>query len=27
LLVASSEINSDFDRDNFIKLAKEVCYE
>ena len=27
LLVASSEINSDFDRENFIKLAKEVCYE
>ena len=27
LLVASSEINSDSDRENFIKLAKEVCYE
>ena len=27
LLVASSEINSDSDRDDFIKLAKEVCYE
>jgi glycine dehydrogenase subunit 1 len=27
LLVASSEINTDFDRENFIKLAKEVCYE
>ena len=27
LLVASTEINSDFDRDDFIKLAKEVCYE
>jgi glycine dehydrogenase subunit 1 len=27
LLVASSEINSDSDREDFIKLAKEVCYE
>ncbi len=27
LLVASSEINLDSDRDDFIKLAKEVCYE
>ena len=27
LLVASSEVNSDFDRENFINLAKEVCYE
>jgi len=27
LLVASSEINTDFDRENFIKLAKEVCCE
>ncbi len=27
LLVASSEMNSDSDREAFIKLAKEVCYE
>ncbi|MDB9926926.1 glycine dehydrogenase, partial [Hyphomicrobiales bacterium] len=27
LLVASSEINSDSDREDFIKLAKEICYE
>ncbi|MDA9623255.1 aminomethyl-transferring glycine dehydrogenase subunit GcvPA [Rhodobiaceae bacterium] len=27
LLVASSEMNSDSDREVFIKLAKEVCYE
>lgn len=27
ILVASSEVNSDFDRENYIKSAKEVCYE
>tara|TARA_S200000501_G_scaffold307020_3_gene296039 strand:- start:18679 stop:20031 length:1353 start_codon:yes stop_codon:yes gene_type:complete len=27
LLVASSEVNSDFDRENYIKSAKDVCYE
>ena len=27
LVVASSEINLDSDRDEFIRLAKEVCYE